>query len=292
MIRPYRSPVTLDRFRVLALSLPVSRLPVVTPDWSFARRPFWLFSHVFAATVVVSFVLLGFWQLSRHQERADRNAQIESRSSPPVLDLAQALDRPLGELDYQVVQGRGTFVNDAVVRVANRSQGGVAGQHLVATFRIDGGPLILVNRGFVPIDTAIPVRDAPSGEVTVKGWLRTSIVRGWYGATDDREGTLVPRLDVAAIEARLDEPVAPVWLQLDGDASGSSRSTFPDPVPLPPLDGGPHLSYMAQWFIFATLGTLFYLALLRRQSRSRPTQGAPDAQTPTTPLPDPGLPVG
>ena len=35
-------------------------------------------------------------------------------------------------------------------------------------------------------------------------------------------------------------------------------------VPLPPLDGGPHLSYMAQWFIFATLGTLFYGALLRR----------------------------
>jgi len=40
-------------------------------------------------------------------------------------------------------------------------------------------------------------------------------------------------------------------------------------VPLPELDDGPHLGYAAQWFIFATLGVLFYGALLRRNSRTR-----------------------
>ena len=40
------------------------------------------------------------------------------------------------------------------------------------------------------------------------------------------------------------------------------------------LDGGPHLSYMGQWFIFAGLGALFYGALLRRAARGR-TSAAP-----------------
>jgi cytochrome oxidase assembly protein ShyY1 len=76
----------------------------------------------------------------------------------------------------------------------------------------------------------------------------------------------VPRLDVSAIEARLDEPVEPVWLQLADDGSGG-LATFPDPVALPPIDAGPHLGYAGQWFIFAVLGTGFYLALLWRNAR-------------------------
>jgi cytochrome oxidase assembly protein ShyY1 len=215
----------------------------VVADWSFARRPFWLFSHLFALTVVTSFVLLGFWQLSRHQQRADLNAVIQARSTPPALDLATALDRTAGELDHQLVEGRGTYVDPDVARVANRSQGGVAGQHLVAAFQLDDGRLLLVNRGFAPLDPSIPVADVPAGEVTVEGWLRASVTRDRF--------VLAPA-------------------SASGEGGSGRDATFPDPLDPPATDGGPHLSYMVQWWIFAVLGTGFYGAVLRRQARAGP----------------------
>ncbi|MEZ5411000.1 MAG: SURF1 family protein [Acidimicrobiales bacterium] len=254
-------------------------------DWSFLRRPFWIFSHLFALTVVASFVLLGFWQLNRYHQRVDHNTVIASRTAPPAVDLSIALGTPADQLDYQLVAGQGRYVADDVVRVANRSQGGVAGQHLVSVFQLDDGRELLVNRGFVPLDDDVPVLPAPTGEVTVEGWLRASVARETFGATDTGRGDVVPRLDVSAIQERLgpDEPVEPVWLQLAPSSQKAARATFPDPVPLPELTDGPHLSYMGQWWIFAALGVGFYLALLRRTARrgaAPVSAAAPEAEQP------------
>jgi cytochrome oxidase assembly protein ShyY1 len=41
------------------------------------------------------------------------------------------------------------------------------------------------------------------------------------------------------------------------------------PVPLPPQDNGPHLSYAVQWFIFSTIAVIGYPLILRRNARSR-----------------------
>jgi cytochrome oxidase assembly protein ShyY1 len=41
------------------------------------------------------------------------------------------------------------------------------------------------------------------------------------------------------------------------------------PVPLPPLDDGPHLSYAIQWFIFSTIALVGYPLILRRHARGR-----------------------
>lgn len=258
-------------------------------DWSFLRRPFWIFSHLFALTVIVSFVLLGFWQLSRYHQRVDHNTVIASRTAPPAVDLRTALGSlPAEQLDYQLVSGQGRYVADDVVRVANRSQGGVAGEYLVSVFQLDDGREILVNRGFVPLDQDVPVLPAPTGEVTVEGWLRASVNRERFGATDTGQGAVVPRLDVAAIQERLDgETLEPVWLQLSPSGPKAAEATFPDPVPLPELTKGPHLSYMGQWWIFATLGLAFYLALLRRTARRG---AAPLAPLDATDSPEPHQP--
>lgn len=271
-------------------------------DWSFARRPFWLFSHVFAATVIVSFVLLGFWQLSRHNERAAFNERIDARADGPAVELADVVDRSPTELDYQFVSTAGTYLDGDFVRVANRTQGGVAGQHLVGLFELEDGRRLLVNRGFIPLtvsdDELVP---APTGSVQVTGWLRSSAERGLLGATDNGEGDVVPRLDVDAIASRVpaaEAEVVDVWLQL-GTADDSERaqlSTFPDPVPLPAIDAGPHLGYMAQWFIFATLGVMFYSALLWRtatgKQRRAPTEAGDDGDSEREPVTDPEVAAG
>jgi len=293
----------------------MSTLRAVEPDWSFARRPFWVFSHLFALTVVSVFIFLGFWQLNRHNQRADQNAIVEARSQTagrPVEELVAGsagvvvADNPadsekLGDgsidsqgtlnidnsrfdgtpLDYTAATATGRFVDDDFVRVANRSSNGVAGEHIIGVFQIEEGPLLLVNRGFAPVNIIRELAPAPTGRVTIEGWVRANQQKGWIGATDTGTSDLVPRLDIAAISGRIGPSelpslegvsVIPVWLQLDGP----DDATVPDPIPLPGLDRGPHLSYMAQWFIFATLGVIVYVALLRRTARADPDDEIPD----------------
>ncbi len=257
---------------------------VVSPDWRFARQPFWLFSHLFAATVIVSFVGFGVWQLDRLDQRRDTNAIIEARSADLlVLDGAPASGDDGTDLDYRSVEAEVRFVDPELARVANRSSNGVAGEHVVAVVELADGSPLAVNRGFVPlgVDDLDPVE---VGTVTVSGWLRPTVERGLFGATDQGQGDLLPRFDTERLGVRLGRELPPVWLQLatiDGAVPGPTG--LPEPVPLPPLDDGPHLGYAVQWFIFATLGALFYGMLLWRRAgghRSTVTTAPAPAESP------------
>lgn len=230
-----------------------------------------MFSHVFAFTVVVTFVFLGLWQLNRHGERADRNEIIEARSTPPAISINEALALPGDEFDFQFVEVSGTFIDEDLVRVANRSQGGSAGEHVAALFELDDGRRLLVNRGFVPLGAPGGIEAAPTGRVVLDGWLQASVTKGFFGATDIDSRDVAPRFDVDAIGRRVENngELLPFWLLLDGADEGASLVGFPAPVPLPELNSGPHLSYMGQWFIFATLGIGFYLVLLRRNAKGK-----------------------
>ncbi len=246
------------------------------PGWAFAARPRWLASHLFAASVIALFIAAMFWQLDRREQRIEQNEVIGARADADPLVVADALTAgPPTELDYRRVQDSGTWIDPEVVRVANRSQGGVAGEWIVGLFQTVDGTRIFVNRGFVPL---AGVADVPPERQTITGWLRPSVERGAFGAEDRGEGSLVPRLNVDDVAARLTDPdVAPVWLQLEAPTGPGG----PDPVPLPERNNGPHLSYAVQWLTFAVLGVAVYGLLLRRIAAGRHrTAAAPPLDEP------------
>ncbi len=249
-------------------------------DWSFTRKPFWIFSHLFAAGVVVLFIFLGFWQLSRLDERRATNSLIADRSEAPALDLTGA---PTGDdLDYRSVRAEVRFVEPDLARVANRSQGGVAGEYVVAMVELADGTAMAVNRGFVPVNADVDLDSVPSESTILTGWLRESVeADGWFAVDDTGEGRILPRFNTEAVAERWGEPLPAYYLQPGPDSTRAAAS-FPDPVPLPSLDDGPHLAYAVQWFIFATLGVGFYAALLRRFSRRTRIGGDP-TQDPHSP---------
>ena len=249
---------------------------IVAGDWSFARRPFWLFSHVFAFAVVTSFVFLGFWQLDRLDQRRDANALIESRTADTlVLDASPDAAPDGADLDYRRVEAEVRFLDPDFARIANRSQGGAAGEHVVAIVELVDGSLLAVNRGFVPLNDDRPLDPVPEGATPVRGWLRATVEQERFGATDSGDGDLLPRFDTERLAFRLGRPLPPVWLQLEaapGSNPDGAATGLPEPIPLPALDDGPHLGYAVQWFIFAALGVIFYgLLLWRRASGHRST---------------------
>lgn len=207
--------------------------------------------------------MAAFWQVDRWNERKSVNATIADRTDQEAVTIAEALQRRTEDLDYVPISDQGGFVEANLVRVANRSFEGQAGDWMLGLYETSDGLLILVNRGFVPREalTRDEAADAP-----IRGWLRLSQHQERFGAVDNGVSERVPRLDVAAISERIGKPLAPVWLQQEDQ----TVSTYPLPIPLPALDNGPHLSYAVQWSIFTVLTSVAYVLVLRKKAGERP----------------------
>lgn len=231
-------------------------------NWSYAKRPKWLVSHIFVSAMIAVFIWAAVWQLSRLADREAANEEILARSEAPSMTVAEALagGADPATLNYVRIADTGVWQDPELVRVANRSLGGRAGDWQIGTFRTDDEIVILVNRGFLGRDDAA----GPAVDGSIQGWLQTSREKdGYFGAPDSGEGDRVPRLNVSLLSDRAGGAVAPLWLQM---ASNSDPVDFPEPVPLPPIDSGSHLSYAVQWFSFAALTVTFYALILRKKA--------------------------
>lgn len=219
--------------------------------------------------VVAVCVRLGFWQLDRREQRLALNAAVAERmeAAPLVLDAAP---RDTTGLSYRRVLVGGVLDGDRAVVLAGRSHGGAPGAHVLAPLRL-GPAALLVNRGWLPAPDAASVdleALALEGEVRFEGVLLPfpdvdldradtgTFKRTWY------------RFDEEAIRAQYPYPVSSVYLLATSSDSGDgadSAGRLPVPLDPPSLDPGPHLSYAVQWFGFAAIFLIGWLALLVRR---------------------------
>jgi surfeit locus 1 family protein len=244
--------------------------------YRFALKPRWIVSHIFVATMVVLFVIAGFWQLSRLQEKRDRNARVVARTEEPVADVADLADPGdydrARALEFRQATATGTYRADQEVLVRSRSRDSAPGSWVLTPLQLDDGTAVVVNRGWIPNGgeyEAVPKRfAAPDGEVTVTGLVRRTETKGRFGSTDPATGTLtdLARADIARLDQQVDEDVLPFYLQLQEQVP-EVADTAPRPVPAPELDEGPHLSYALQWFTFALMTLIIYPLILRRRAR-------------------------
>lgn len=242
----------------------------------FWLRPKWIFGHVLCLFLVVLFVSLGLWQLRRLDERQALNARIEARTTAPPVPLGEALGDP-DAAEYRRVEVTGRWAADDTVAVRSRSLDGRPGFHIVTPLVGDHGA-VLVNRGFVPRgprgeEGALDVA-TPGGSVTVEGLVRESERRGSLGPKDPVDGRLavVNRIDVDRIQQQVDEPLAPVFVQLVAPAP---EGGLPVVLPEPETSEGSHRAYAVQWFIFAAVGAVGWPILLRRTGRDRDEEVEP-----------------
>lgn len=246
---------------------------------AFLLRPKWIAFHVLVASAIVLMIWLGFWQLSRLEERREFNDVVAARIDQPPVPLQELL--PTADADPEAVEWRqvtvsGTYLDDQIVWF-NRSQDGLAGDN-VLTALVSGDDTVVVNRGFVVLGSDIPA--APDGEIEVLGRIRIPSERRLGGLTDSADGpvTEVRRVDLELLSAQLPGDVAPVYLDLIGSVPNVAP-TDPTPVPAPTLDEGPHLSYAVQWFIFATAVLVGWVLAVRRSLATNRRNSDPGASS-------------
>src|SRR5215213_83258 len=232
-------------------------------------RPRWLAGTIIAVLLIVLFVNLGFWQLRRLDEKRERNAAIEDRSSRPVQPVDEVVDPEarfdeVGDLVYRRASARGRYDVEGEARIRSRSFDGRPGLWVVTPLRLDDGTAMAVNRGFIPISTDVPA--PPRGDVEVTGLLFATQERQGIGPRDPTGGVLpeLSRLDLDRLQQQYGPDLYPVWLQLQRQDPPVDEDALPVLLPEPEQDEGPHLSYAVQWFLFATIGAVGWPLLLRR----------------------------
>jgi surfeit locus 1 family protein len=146
-------------------------------------------------------------------------------------------------------------------------RGTTLGGHLLTPLiRADGGPPVLVDRGWVPFERAGVGIARPEGEVAVIGYARPPDPRGTFAATDDAAGRRFYTFDPAAIGAALGLPaVAPFGLVALAQPGESPRA-LPAPAQTLPRPNNPHLGYAITWYGLAAglVAVVIAFALRRR----------------------------
>lgn len=238
--------------------------------YSFLLRPKWIVFHLLVVAAIFGMLTASKWQWDRYNTRNDFVERVEARQdrkrTPPV-PLEMLLAEPVADIEYRVATATGSYLPDGQLVQILKTQDGVNGVNVLTPFQIDGGSIVLVNRGFVPDNAQVSA--PPTGTSTIGGTIRATQDRRLGELTDNASGDdiEVRRVDLPLISERLDLDLAPVYL--DFIASDPAAAQPPIPVPPPDLTGGPpHLSYTIQWLVFSIAVAVGWVLAVRRSSRT------------------------
>jgi surfeit locus 1 family protein len=207
---------------------------------------------------------LGTWQLKRKAWKDGLTAQIAARVTAEPSTLMMALARATSgeDIEYLRVRLAGIWRHDREIHL-HALDGGTAGWHVITPLEMDGGTLVLVNRGFVP--QALKNRDTRAGGLVAGQVEFNGLVRRFPTA----KGAFTPAnaidrnewywLDVSALRTAAGATsaatrVAPFLVDMERvtvavpPAGGATRLTLPNR----------HLEYALTWYgLAATLIGVF-----------------------------------
>ena len=228
---------------------------------------------------------LGVWQLHRLAWKEALIARIESRIEQPpgtIGDLSR-LWRETGDVAYVPTRVTGTFLHDGEMLFYTTYKGAV-GWDVLTPMRLADGTILIVDRGFVPIDRADPAtrgEGRPDGMVEIAGLARNPVNEkpNRFMPDNDPGKRQFYWKDIAALsrlaaasakpaDAGGESPVLPFLLDQSAPENpgglprvGTTIIAFPNN----------HLQYALTWFglALALLGVGSYFLYARRQMADR-----------------------
>ncbi|RMI34789.1 SURF1 family cytochrome oxidase biogenesis protein [Streptomyces triticirhizae] len=246
----------------------------------------WVILTLLALLLIPTMVWLGFWQLDRHEQRVARNDLISASldAEPvPMAELTTADGGPAPDDRYRPVTATGVYDVAHQVLVRQRTNGdGAMGYHvLTPLLPADGGPAVLVNRGWIAagqdLTEAPEVPAPPTGEVTVTGRLMADETTANTGVRD-RSGLpdgMTMLINSDQREADLGQPMLGGYLELTETSPPDPAEPALEPVPEPDHTGiGAHFAYAIQWWLFAAGVPVGWFLLLRRDANDRRADAA------------------
>ena len=242
-------------------------------------KPGWVLLLLFVvAFSYLAFTVLAPWQLGKDDDIVERNELIThayEADPQPVEDLVDD-NGAIKNDEWSRATLHGHYLpQDEVLLRLRPAESGPSYQSLVP-FRTDSGLTILVNRGWVKAGegNAVPdIPEAPSGETTLTGMIRADEAQHQTAPIKQEGYQQVYSIHTEQISSLIDAPLAHDYIQLSADQPGVLN-----PMPIPQLDRGNHLSYGYQWIAFGIMAPLglgyFVWSEIRERRRLREEEEA------------------
>ena len=231
---------------------------------------------VFAVIAAGICVRLGIWQLHRLDERRAKNALVLDRGKAEPLPMRALHEQDTSATHWRRVLVHGVADYDAEVVQTSRSQNGSPGVYVLTPVRpLEDGwgdTALVLLRGWLYSPDArkvdlVPAREADT--ITVEALVtafpppRPGAIRSPSSANGIRV------LDYDTLSAMMRRPLAPAVLLALGDTV-SRDIALVTRIPPPSQSEGPHFSYAMQWFGFATVFLIGFIAFVRNDRRPSP----------------------
>ena len=235
---------------------------MLTPGWVIAALLIGVFSYY-------AFTFLAPWQLGKNEALVERNEHISAAFDHDPEPLADHLGadgslEPDAEWSRVVATGRYSGP-DVLLRL--RPVDGTPAFQVLTPFTLDDGRAIVVHRGWVKAENSTqvpPIAPAPTGEVTIAGMLRADEGEHPNPPMHEQGYDMVYSISPGQVGSLAGTDVVSPYIQLLGEEPGVL-----DPIPLPQLERGNHLSYGLQWILFGIAAPAGLIYFLYSDSRER-----------------------
>lgn len=230
---------------------------------------------IFALVGVAILVGLGVWQLDRKVWKENLIVAMHARLTHapgdlPPRDQWARLNQQRDEFKRvgfpaEFLPGQAALVYSAGSAFRPDVQG--PGYWVFAPARLAGGSVVIVDRGFVPLDRKDAAAKSPAGSLDIVGIMRWPETRGMFTPADDlKENTWYLRDIKAMAAAHHWNNVAPFYVEMESPVPAGG---LPKPGRLVVNLPDNHLQYAITWFglAFGLAGVyvLFIVRRLRRQ---------------------------
>lgn len=252
--------------------------------WTLFLRPGWIaLAIVVAAFAYLCFTVLAPWQLHKNTKTSRENNQISASLSAEPVALKSVLPQQNSsapDRQWSRVTATGHYLADKQILARLRVIEGDPAFEVLMPFAVDGGPTVLVDRGYVRPEQgskAPPIPPAPSGPVTITARLRDSETAPKDKTPFVEDGfQQVYAIDTTQLATLFGVPLTGSYLQLVEAQPGGLGV-----IALPHLDAGPFLSYGIQWIAFGIvapigLGYFVYSEIMARRRETPAGQPAHD----------------
>jgi surfeit locus 1 family protein len=221
----------------------------------------------------ICFILLGFWQLDRANEKNSKNSNYTLRQADNSIDLNKELSIENEEtLLWRRTIVNGSFLNKKSIILDNQILNKIAGFNVLTPYQIkDSQYIVLINRGWQPNlarRDLIPNIQSIEGDVVIKGHIAKFPTSGISLGQENIE-TLnssvfrMQKLEIDELRHFLTFNLLPYMIYLDPLIDKGNYSTFKLPAPGSEKNYG----YAFQWFAFAfTLLIIFIKIGVRRKN--------------------------
>lgn len=228
-----------------------------------------LWPTLFTLPAVLMMIGLCVWQVQRLYWKEGLIEERRARVAEAAIALPAA-GSDLSDLEFRKVRLEGSFQHDKELYLGARSLNGNPGYQILTPFTLADGQVVLVNRGWVPVERKLPEHRADgqvAGSVAVEGLVRLPRDKAFMQPDNEPQRNMWFFIDLPAMTTHA---ALPLRTDLYVDAGPAEN---PGGYPL----GGQtrieltndHLQYALTWGLLALALIVIYIVYHLKLQRER-----------------------